>query len=228
MIFEGCLAGSLFSFALLERICNASGYLVYRLMFGATDGGVKGYASVQLIGSGATYLASLWSWLAQMLCSTAVGLLSYTLWAAALMACFSLLYVLQEYYPEVLIEWAQYWNGTLGPVVVSTFLAPLRVADVVFSAVVPIYNFVVWTGSQLFYSTIVSNAVSNIATYADLGVSVAATASRSAVSASNYVQTFASPCPTPVTDSCYDPGQRMLDLITPMSGLRLVAGNLTR
>lgn len=228
MIFESCFSFSLLLFILIERLSNAAGFLLYRLVFGAQDDAIKGYASVQLLGSGATYLASLFSSIAQMLSGTLSGLISYAVWATVVMLCFSLLYIVQEYYPEILINGVGYWNRTLGPVVASVFIAPAHMADVVFSAVVPIYNFVVWVGVQLFYNTLVSNAVSDMAPYVDLGMAVAATATRTAISASDYVQGIASPCPAPVTDRCYDPGQRTMDLITPMSGLRMVAGNLTR
>lgn len=228
MIFEGCFSISLLLFLLVERLSNAAGFLLYRLVFGAQDDAIKGYASVQLIGSGATYLASLLSTIAQVLSATLSGLASYAVWATVVMLCFSLLYIVQEYYPEILINGVGYWNRSMGPVIATAFLAPARMADVVFSAVVPIYNFVVWVGVQLFYNTLVSNAVHDMAPYVDLGMSVAATATRLAISVSDYVQDIATPCPAPVTDRCYDPGQRTMDLITPMSGLRMVAGNLTR
>lgn len=208
MIFECVFACTVVCLLVFERVLNACLVLCTRLVLGSESGSLKGYASVQMLGAGLTYASSLGGSLVQVLTSIFAAVFSFALWGAILMAGFSVLYVLQEYHAGALIEMVNMWNSSVGPVMDTSFVWPLRILDIVFSALVPIYNFLAWTGSQIFYNALVSNALKDITPYIELGNSVALSSRQSAISLSDYLETFVRNCPSPVTDLCYEPGGR--------------------
>lgn len=210
-----------------ERFLNAIAVLLASLVlgrsrrFGVSE--VKSFASIQMIGAGASFVTSIASALSSAFLSAVPSLLSYLFWGASISFLFAGLYVVQEYYPGILIGLVDHWNQSLGGYIHAAIVVPLRIFDVAFGAVVPAYNFGVWVATQFVYNALVPNALRNSGELLDLANHTAALLRDTFVSGSDYIRTFAYGCQEPVTDACYDPGRRVMDLITPMRDLRGVA-----
>lgn len=222
MIVETALIASLCTFIVLERLVNASVVLATRLAYGTEKGdtGVKGYAGVQVLGAWATYASTVGGALVSLLSTLLAGLASYLLWALTITVVFSLLFIAQEYYPEILVQFVDYYNQFIGPKLHTIVVVPAEIVDTVFSALVPIYDTAVWWFSQFFYNVIVTGAIRDFQPWRDLGVAVAKLFEAVSISFVDYVFNLAQGCPRPVTDQCFAPGPRTLDLITPMIPVR--------
>lgn len=113
MIPGVAFSASLVLLIVLERFANALTVLSLRLVLGSGKGGmsdVNAYASMQMLGSGVSLAASIGSGVSQALGSALVGLLSYAAVALVTTLVFASLYVMQEYYPDVLLQLVDYWN----------------------------------------------------------------------------------------------------------------------
>ena len=223
MIVEWCFLGSFSTFLILERIFNAIGLLFIRLVYGKTGSTLKGYAALQVFGSGIALLTRVSNAIATVFVNTVGLLFSYILWATIISAGFTMLYVVHEYYPEFLIEVVEFWNQFAGPAIHSILVVPLRVFDIVFSALVPAWDWLVWVLTKFFFNVFLTGAIRDIENYRVLGVAFAAFIKSSFASLSNFIQTASQSCPQPVTDECFDLGRRALDIITPMLDARDIA-----
>ena len=146
-----------FALLLVERVLNAVGTLVSRLVYGPPPGdAVKGYASVQMLGAGVTYFSTVGASIVSLVSSVLTGLAAYLIWGLVLTFAFSLLFVVQEYYPEVLLQAVDYWNSFAGPFIHSLIVVPAQIVDIVFAALVPVYNVVLWIISKFFYNAFIS------------------------------------------------------------------------
>lgn len=223
MIVSISFAGSFVLMLALERVINAISLLVYRLVTGDTKGLFQGYAGMQMLGVGATFCVGTASAITNAVSRVLVGLARYIIFALIVTFAFSVVYVMQVYYPGVFVDWVQQWNSLLGPVLHTILVVPLQIFDIVFSSVIPIFNAFWWLFNQIFYNVFVVSAIRDIDLYRDLGLGVGGFFQLLAVNGANYVQTFAIPCEDPSSPICYESGNRMYDLITPMRELRTAA-----
>lgn len=233
MFAELALASSLFLFLILERFTNAFAILCVHLIVGGEeeDGGVsdmKAYASIQMLGSGASLFTSVYSAVLQSLLSAFQTILSYIVFAGVTTFVFAFLYILQEYYPEVLLNMVEYWNKFVGPFAHSLFLSPLQIFNTVFTAATPALNYGAWLSSQFLYNTVVTGAMHDLQPIRELGVSTANLFNHTFLGVSTYLPTFVVPCPVPADDSCYDPGRRTYDFITPMADVRRMVSSVSK
>jgi hypothetical protein len=214
------------SFLILERVLNASAFLLLRVATGET-GGIKGYASMQLIGSSVTYVTSFAASVSSSLIVVAASLASYALWVFLISSVFVMLYITQQYYPEIIIDSVDYWNTNIGQSLNALIVIPLQLIDILFSAIVPIYNYFVWISVQFFGNIFLKTALDDIVYYKDIGFAIASLCTNLVLSFTTYIDTLMSACQTPVTDICYDAGPRTFDLITPMKDLRSISISLS-
>lgn len=178
MIAQLALSVSLFLFLTLERFINALAVLFMGLVLGHDpgDGGVsemKTYASVQMLGSGVSLFTTMYSSVVQALVSVAQVLVSYVVFASVATFAFSILYVVQEYYPEILLELVDYWNSFAGPYIQTLFVSPLQILNTVFTAVTPAYNYFLWIVQQFFYNAVITTAARDLGPVQQLGFSTA-------------------------------------------------------
>lgn len=209
----------------IERILHAASFLLLQSV-AVNDGpvvSIKKYAAVQLLGACMTLITTSVTTVVNTLVAAAMALLSYAVWALIVTALLSTLYVVQEYYPQVFVSSVLYWNSYLGPYLHGGLVVPLRIADILFSSVVPVYDLSVWLVSQVFTGPILSTVLGNVGTVEQLGLDIAGLVRNSFVSVYAYVPTVLWVCEEPVTDACYEVGPRTLDLITPMADLRRIA-----
>lgn len=223
MLIEVSYAATLICWIVLERLVNATSVLLYQLVRGNKSDKLKNYAGIQLLGAGAGYATSVVNVVATAVSSYISLISGYVAFALVTSFFFAVLYVLQEYYPSVMVTSVTYWNELLGPIVHTIVIAPVEIFNLVFAAVIPLYNALVWLFTQIFYNVFVVSAIRDTSLYRDMGLGVAAFFRDLAVNGAAYVNTFAIPCEDTSSIECFSPANRVYDLITPMAGLRTTA-----
>jgi hypothetical protein len=229
MFFEISFVTSLLLLCLVERVLHSIGTLVVQLIEGGVDekNALKGYASMQLIGSFVTFWTSVVSYAASALVGALSGIAAFAFWGLVIAAFFSLLYVLQEYYPQTLIDMVSYWNDPIGPVLHSAVIAPLELINTLLIPFVGIYNFIVWVTVQLWSHVVLSEVIRDFQLFQNLAVSLASFAKHMTLNAVDYTKTVAVACPVEQGSACFEAGKRVFDFITLMVDLKYVSGNLT-
>jgi hypothetical protein len=202
MILEISFVVSFVAWLFFERFVNALSGLLYRLVSRESGGGeLKQYASMQLCGA----LASIFA---------------FAFWALAVALLFSALFVLQTYYPDVLLQLVSYWNDPIGPVLYAVFVTPLEILNVILIPAVGLYNLFVWIIVQLWSNLVLAEVIKDFELFKNIGVGVADLLRHLTLETVAYVRTLSETCPIEKGDACYSAGGRMFDFITPMNDLR--------
>jgi hypothetical protein len=223
MIVEISFVISLLTLLIFERIVHAMSTLAYRLAGGQTDDGtLKGYASMQLVGSSVTFLSSIVSSIASVLVGALSSIFAFAFWAMMVAIFFSVLFVITEYYPETFLETVSYWNDPIGPVLYSVVLTPLELANTVLMPIVGIYNYVVWIFAQLWTNLLLAEFLKDFDLFKTLALGLADFSKHVAVESVRYVRSLGEECPAADGDLCYAVGRRIFDVITPANDLRIM------
>lgn len=214
---------------LLERICNAFCTILVHAVIrrqGRT-GDVRSYASLQLIGSMVSFQTSLLSAFGNMFGSAVSAILGYALWFFLMTCIFSILYVLQGSYPKFLPEIAQLWNQ-VAPVLHTLLVLPMQLVQVLFTALVPIYNLWIYLGTRLLREVTLKYLPTLLDILLDIGINLTDLCKHLVYSTEGYLSPLVNPCTPPVSDTCYAVGPRLFDFLTPMSDVSKLAYNLGR
>jgi hypothetical protein len=222
MLFEVCFCISLTCMLLLERIINAFYFLIVLRSVGSGSN-LKSYASMQLVGSSVNLWVTLTSVVTRWASGVLSSVLSYIVWASIITFLFSLLYILQEMRPEILMNIVNFWNESVGITLLNILIIPMQIVNLFYKSVIPIYNAIVWISSKILFNVVIETIVRNMQHYVDFSVHFSLFVKEFVLSCTNYAYTLMNACPSPVSDSCYDVGGRVIDLITPMSQLQLIA-----
>lgn len=141
----------------------------------STSSDIKGYTSMQMVGAGVTFFSSLFTSFLSCLLSTISALsVAYIAWASVATIVFTLLFILQENYSEVIIQAVDQYKSSYGALLHKWFFIPLQVSlvrcvyafvrvfvsqlttlhpqvfDVMFSSIVPLYDAFIWIVQILF------------------------------------------------------------------------------
>lgn len=224
MFAQIAFALALVAFLLTERISNAAA-VIWLGVLSPTSLKVsptKRYAGMQMVGSGVSFMVSTGSGVADAVGAAASSVMSYIVWVLVLCVLLTTLYVVQEVRPDILIAVVEYWNATLAPVVHSVFLVPLSLVTMVLESVVPVWNAGWFMLSRAGTELIAHAMLNGVDPFVRLAQGIAGLVSSSVRSVSQYTSSINS-CRRDDELVCYDPGRRMLDLITPLSQMRGVA-----
>lgn len=191
---------------------------------------LQGYASVQLVGAWSTFLSTIATSASSMVVSALASLWSYVLWAAAITLIFTLLFIAQESYSEVFISAVDQWNSGYGPVMNKLFVIPLQVADVLFSAIIPLYNAVFWIIKLILNNVLLDSLILNTPNLRDFGLALGKLCRHVALEVPSYTKSLVVPCDySREGDFCYDAGNsRVFDVITAMQHVRTMMSSVSR
>ena len=151
------------------------------------------------------------------------GIAVFAFWGLIVAVFFSFLYVLQEYYPQTLLDLVSYWNDPIGPVLQNVIVAPLEVFNTLLTPLMGIYNFVVWVLVQLWTNLVMAQVFRDFPLFQKLAVDLALFARHATFSGLDYVKTVAIVCPIDQASLCYEPGKRVFDFISPMIALKSIS-----
>jgi hypothetical protein len=213
---------------LFERVLHAVCVLLWHVMHsspadlrvfaagGVLAGCVQGLAGVLL---GAVAVAT-----------TALGaLINAGRWVVQIVLLGLLFTLLFEYYPQFVEDAIRYYNDGFGSGLRAYVFEPLRLVHLAVSVVLPAYNAIAYTSTKMITTVLVPGlaldfdadaALQFFGALADLLRDVT-------LSLSKYVLTF-SACTPEAGSACFEPGLRMLDLLTPMADVRAMAAAAVR
>jgi hypothetical protein len=122
------------------------------------------------------------------------------------------------------------YNEGYGPMLHRIVFIPLQVLDVLFSALVPIYNAIIKLLRILFIDVLVDSLVANVKLIGEFGAAFAAMCKHTAVQVPSYIERIATACDYGKEgDLCYEPGNgRVFDLITVMADVRNMDAALSK
>jgi hypothetical protein len=223
-IFVCCMAGSLVGFGVWERICSAIAVTLASVLRFQPNSGVKNYAGIEVLGGGVKFGIQVYAAGFKSVVGSLSILLGYAFWAVTLSLILSGLFLLQEHYSETLVSMVQLWNDSVGPTLDLMLMVPFQLSTVLYSAIVPVWNFIWFNVTRLFYEVVVVSAIRDIDIFVVLTENVANLVRHSVQSGGDYILLLEQGCDQDL-DICYDPGHRMIDLITPMGDLRGIAAN---
>jgi hypothetical protein len=190
-------------------------------------GALKGYASMQLVGSLVTFWTSSLSAASSVVVGALSGIAMFAFWGVIVAVFFSVLYVLQEYYAQTLVDLVIYWNDPIGPVLYSAIIIPLELANTILIPFIGIYNFTVWVTTQLWTNVVLSEVIRDFQHFKNLAGGLASFASHMTMNVLSYLKTVSVACPIEQGSLCFEPGKRVFDFLTPMVDLKTITNSVT-
>jgi len=139
------------------------------------------------------------------------GILVLTL----LLVIWALLFMCARFSSEGLLAFQSAYNSTTGGVLRLSILMPLKLLQLLWDAVVPVYNLLVYCGTTIPFRILLENVLRNLANFENSMLNLALFVRAAIQSLAAYVDVVLSP-----PDS-FDPNLRLLDLVTPLSYWRL-------
>lgn len=209
------LAISVTSALVLERILFAFISLLFYLFHQGQDG-----KSSMLVGS---VLQSASAMVANVV-NSILGLLSVSfrtlILCALILLIWGILYTCAHHSAYAMIAFQNAYNGNVGGTFRMAFVIPARVAQILWSGVVPVYNLAVYCVKTIPTKVLLENILLNLDDFQNAMINLGQFIVTLTTSLFNYVQLIIHP-----PDS-FDPNLRLLDLVTPLSYWRLFVSYL--
>ena len=214
-------ATGLVFFCLVARVIDAILYL-----FSPSSYGGKQVASTQLVISLFDFVSNLLSGIIYTTLNIVSALLGGLLWATALVAMGSILYLVYEEFPWVWTDLARSYNAFLGPFIQNTVVEALKLANIVFRGVIPLWNGVIFFFMRLLNGYALPALINEASVFQALGTALFDLVKHFIFSFFNFIQPILSNCPEVDGDLCFDAANRTLDLMTPMADVRQTVSHL--
>lgn len=182
-----------------------------------------------------TLLSSCLSFLFSVvsLCVSALSTLThYALTGIFLLTVIGFFFLWTDYAGEFMLALSDAWNSTLGPSAQILVIWPLRTFAMLFDAVVPIWNAVIWIWKKVPYEILVRTVAWDLGTLVTAAEELVGLCRSLAISLLGWIGSFiccdqgtgANPLPffseAVCNPKCLDPGNRVFDLLEPMAHVR--------
>jgi hypothetical protein len=158
-LFAICFPSVLLVMCVCERFLNAMLYLAMSLVFNKSSKGA--YSAMQLCASVATSGLKISMIASDFVAAFVRATLRTALWAFGFFSIVMLVFFFYENSPGSLRPFIREWNTWMGPMFYFVVVWPLRIVAMGFSAVVPVWNFIVKIFGQVF-SAVAMSAVSGM------------------------------------------------------------------
>lgn len=195
-------------------------------LFSPASGGGKQVASTQFVISLFDFFSNMLSSIIFTTINILSALLGGLLWGTALIALGSMLYLVYEEFPWVWTDLARSYNAFLGPFIQNTVVEVLKLANVVFRCIVPLWNGSIFFVSRLLNGYALPALIDEAPVIQGLGLAVFNLVKHLVFSFFNFIQPILSSCPETNGDLCFDVANRTLDLMTPMADVRQTVSHL--
>ena len=191
---------------LVERTLNAVCFALIYLMGRTTEG--KGVVSMQattgIVGCLVNFASFVVALVGQLLSVATQWMIT-----GALTICIScLLYVVFEYASDVMFEAGAVYNGGVGASLQIMFVWPLKIFNMVFDAVCPIWNVVLWVAKKMPSQVLVQTVTQDLGLVVNACEALVLACKAAAVSVFGWVGSFIC-CQTSdgfCNDRCFEAG----------------------
>lgn len=215
------LAVGIVTFCVMWRLVDAVLYL-----FLPTSHGGKQVASTQFVISFFDFISNLLTGIVYTTLNILSALLGGVLWGTALIALGSLLYLVYEEFPWVWTDLARSYNAFLGPFIQNTIVEVLKLTNIVFRGIIPLWNGVIFFFLRLLNGYAIPALIQETPVFRALGGAIYDLVKHTLFSVFDYIQPILSNCPEVNGDLCFDAANRTLDLMTPMADARQAVSHL--
>jgi hypothetical protein len=132
-----------------------------------------------------------------------------------LLIIWALLFICARFSSEGLVAFQTAYNSSTGGVLRLSVLMPLKLLQLLWDAVVPVYNLLVYCGTTIPIRILLENVLRNLSNFEQSAINLTLFVKEMILSLTAYVDIILNP-----PDS-FDPNLRLLDLVTPLSRWRL-------
>lgn len=209
-LFWIVFAVSLVFFLIIERLFNSFLVLFSKYTSSSKSAQAKLVMSSQ-VNVAATFVCNCMLYIVRFW----VYLLSWWLFMLVLVIILSIVYVSYEENQEVWITVMKFYNSNIGPWAHDFVVAPLYVINLLFKAVIPLWNTLVWWLKVLVSEGILPILINDIVLFLQFIQALFELVQSSVDGLIAYIQGF--DC---VAETCLLPGAQVLNLITPMGHVR--------
>ena len=201
----------------------AFAFCAFHVLYG-TETNIKTYASMNVMGACGLFLSNVLFSVLGVAASTTGSLFRLIRWIIIIVTIGLLLVYIMEYSPitveRFITVYNEWWGRNLRVVIFEGF----RLVHTLFSALLPVYNGVVYFIGQWVVKVLISGINIDLGDFLRWVQALADFCMHMVESFMSYTSTFDSCLVNgTVVSSCFEPGKRMLDLITPMADVRNMA-----
>jgi hypothetical protein len=233
--FAQIFTAVLVAFVVAERLVHALSFTLWYVIVGVNYTNTrKQSSSKSLAGMGVlrTALGSTVSLVSSVLSAFANALGSMSQWifaVATMVVVMGMLFLALEYAGSLMIAVSDTWNRIIGPSAQVLVMWPMRLANLLFSALVPLWNAVIWLWKKVPSQILVSTVTNDMGTLVNIARAFAAAARASALSVVGWIGSFVC-CEDGGSGGalsalicnprCYEAGERIFDFLSPLASIR--------
>ena len=213
----------------VERLVHAVLLAIFYLM-SRSDNPRKSIASLNVLTDTSKSLVNLASFLTSVAINICTTIASYIMSFVVLCIVCALLYILLQYSNDVLFSLSNAYNGQLAASLQIMVVWPLKILNMVFRALVPLWNAAWWLWKKVPTQVLLQTVTNDLGLVINFFEAVGEFCRACAYSVVGWVGSFR--CCT-VDDgfcntNCMEAGSRFIDLMTPMAKLRLAVAWLVK
>lgn len=215
----------------IERIVHILIRTILYIVFRNRQDQEKGRAGLGLLLSIVNASLSLMSSLITLFFNTLASLFQWSTTLVVLLIVIGFLLLAMEFSGHLMLSLSTAWSYTLGPSAQVLIIWPLRVFSTVFDAIVPLWNAYVWISTKVPYQLLVRTVTEDLGTLVAAGQAFAGLCRSLALSLVGWIGSFI--CCLSDADyaaavegtafcnpQCFEAGNRVFDLMSPMANLR--------
>jgi hypothetical protein len=208
---------------LLERFLHAVCFSVFYLMSRTTKSEqTRGLASMQVATGAFGSVIGFASAACTVITQVTAVCLQWVVSGVILFIVSCLLYVLFQYATDLMFELGDTYNSGLGASLQIVFVWPIKVLALIFEAICPIWNAVTWILMKLPSQILFQTVTYNIGILYNAIESFSLMMNALAMSCVSWVGSFIC-CSEPdgfCNPRCFDAGERVFDLLSPLAHMR--------
>jgi hypothetical protein len=141
------------------------------------------------------------------------------LWCVVVMAVWGFLYVVAQHSSVALVSFQRVYNSEVGGLLRSVLVIPMQFALLILDALIPIFNMIVYVVKTVPVRIFTENILSDVGDVVSCMEEMALFVSTMLESLVHWVMVLVDP------PASFDPGLRVLDLLTPLAHARLAVSH---
>jgi len=208
---------------ILERFVNAVCFtMLYLIARTGESEHTKGLASVQVTAGAAGSVVGFFSSVVTIITQVVGVLMQWMVTSVVLFVLSCFLYVMFQYATDVLFELGQTYNSGLGASLQILVVWPVKILTWIFEALCPVYNAVFWIIKKMPFQVLAQTVMHDLDPVIQAIASFSLACRASAMSLVGWVGSFIC-CDASdafCNDRCFEAGERVLDLLSPLAHVR--------
>ena len=227
--FLPVFAGALLTLMLVERFLNAFCFVLWYIMgISDADHHTKGPPALMVLQSAFTSSLSLLTSVLSVFANLLGSLAQWAFFAAVAVMVAGLLFIFFDFINDALFMFSDTWNSGIGASLQVLIVWPMRLLNAVFVNLAPIWNAIIWFWKKVPNQIIVQTVTFNLGVVINAGTALFHFVQACAASLAAWVGSFICCNSNGTADvvssfcnpRCLAAGERVLDLIGPMSFAR--------